>query len=202
MPVINDLIFLRHSLPLIDPMVPAHLWHLSEEGKRRCKLLAAQLNYFLPRKIVSSLEPKALETAQIAAEVVELSYESAEGLHEHVRSHIEYASQDIFETQVKMFFEQPDRLVFGDETADQAHTRFLEAVKNIQERYPDQTPLVIVSHGTVISLFVSRAWGIDPFSFWKSLKLPCIVEFSTQKPNIISPEPPPPLSPIPVLSVP
>jgi broad specificity phosphatase PhoE len=187
-------IFFRHSLPVIDPAIPAREWRLSEEGQLRCRLLAGRLANFNPQRIVSSLEPKALETAQIVAETLGMPYESAVGLHEHVRSRTGHTSQEAFEASVKAFFEQPDQLVYGDETADQAHTRFTQAVEAIQDRYPGQTPLVIVTHGTVISLFVARACGVDPFSLWKSLKLPCMVVCSAHNPSIISLESPTPLS--------
>ena len=192
MSVTTGLIFLRHSLPVIDPAIPAREWRLSEEGKLRCRLLAEKLANFNPQKIVSSLEPKALETAQIVAETLGLPYEGVDGLHEHVRSRTGYTSQEAFEALVKAFFEQPDQLVFGDETADQTHSRFFHTVEAIQERYPSRTPLVIVTHGTVISLFVARACGVDPFLLWKSLKLPCMVIFSNGLPCIISLDSPKP----------
>jgi broad specificity phosphatase PhoE len=190
--MITGLIFFRHSLPVIDPAIPAREWRLSEEGQLRCRLLAERLANFNPQRIVSSLEPKALETAQIVAETLGMPYESTGGLHEHVRSRTGHASQEAFEASVKAFFEQPGQLVFGDETADQAHTRFTQAVEVIQERYPGQAPLVIVTHGTVISLFVARTCGVDPFCLWKSLKLPCMVIFSAGSPCIISLDSPEP----------
>jgi broad specificity phosphatase PhoE len=192
MSVTTGLIFLRHSLPVIDPAIPAREWRLSEEGQRRCRLLAERLTNLNPQRIVSSLEPKALETAQIVAETLGLPYESADGLHEHVRSGTGHTSQGAFEASVKAFFEQPDQLVFGDETADQAHARFIKTVEALQERYLCQTPLVIVTHGTVISLFVARACGVEPFHLWKSLKLPCMVIFSAGSPSIISLDSPKP----------
>jgi broad specificity phosphatase PhoE len=192
--MITGTIFFRHSLPVMDPAIPAREWRLSEEGQLRCRLLAGRLAHFNPQRIVSSLEPKALETAQIVAETLSMPYESAVGLHEHVRSRTGYTSQEAFDASVKAFFEQPDQLVYGDETADQTHTRFTQAVETIQDRYPGQTPLVIVTHGTVISLYVARACGVDPFSLWKSLKLPCIVVCSAHNPNIISLESPSPPS--------
>jgi broad specificity phosphatase PhoE len=197
MSITTGTIFLRHSLPVIDPAIPAQEWRLSEEGKLRCRLLAERLANFNPQRIVSSLEPKALETAQIVAETLGMPFERAGGLHEHVRSRTGHTSQEAFEASVKAFFEQPGQLVFGDETADQAHARFTQAVEAIQERYPGQIPLVIVTHGTVISLFVARACGVDPFSLWKNLKLPCMVVFSTHNPSIISLEFPTPLPFIP-----
>jgi len=192
MSVTTGTIFFRHSVPVIDPSLPAREWRLSEEGQFRCRLLAGRLANLKPQRIVSSLEPKALETAQIVAETIGIPYDSVVGLHEHVRSRVKYSNQEIFEASVKAFFEKPDQLVYGDETADQAHSRFTQAVENIQGRYPSQTPLVIVSHGTVISLLVARACGVDPFSLWKSLKLPCMVLFSAGSPSIISLDSPEP----------
>jgi broad specificity phosphatase PhoE len=192
MSVTTGTIFFRHSLPASDSAIPAQEWHLSEEGQQRCRLLAGRLANFNPQRIVSSLEPKALETAQIVAETLGMPYESAVGLHEHLRSRVEHANQKVFEASVRAFFEQADQLVYGDETADQAHARFTQAVEAIQERYPSESPLVIVTHGTVISLFVARACSIDPFILWKSLKLPCMVVFSVHNPSIISLESPDP----------
>jgi broad specificity phosphatase PhoE len=184
-------------MPVIDPAIPAREWHLSAEGQLRCRQLAARLVNFNPRRIVSSLEPKALETAQIVAEILRIPYGSAAGLHEHVRSGVMHTSQEVFEASVKVFFDQPDQLVYGDETADQAHARFSQAVKSIQDRYSGPTPLAIVSHGTVISLFVGRACSVEPFYVWKSLKLPCIVTFPANNPSIISLESPDPRSLVP-----
>ncbi len=127
-----------------------------------------------------------METAQIMAEILGLTVEGLEGLHEHLRSKAAHTSQEVFEASVRTFFEQPDRLVYGDETADQAATRFCQAVEAIQEQYAGQVPLVIVSHGTVISLFVARAYGIDPFHFWKSLVMPCMILLSARSAEIIS----------------
>jgi broad specificity phosphatase PhoE len=169
-----ELIFYRHSLPRIDPSLPAREWHLSEEGKSRCWQLAGRLVDFHPSRIL--------------AEAIGIPYGTAEGLHEHLRSREAYTSQEDFEALVRAFFDQPDRLVFGDETADQAYFRFAQAIKAAREEYPNQSPLVIVSHGTVISLYVARAYSLDPFRIWKSLQLPCMVILTASEPYIIAPD--------------
>ena len=197
MSVTTGLIFFRHSLPAIDPAVPAREWHLSEEGLQRCRLLAVSLGNRNPARIVSSLEPKALETAQMIATTIGMPFETAPGLHEHVRNREKYTDRKVFEASVRTFFAHPGLVVYGDESADQAHARFTQAVEGIQERYPGQTPLVIVSHGTVISLFVARACGVDPYRVWKSLRMPCMVIISASRPSVISLESPTPLSFIP-----
>ena len=38
--------------------------------------------------------------------------------------------------------------------------------------------LIVVSHGTVMTLFVAEATGVDPFAFWKKLEMPCAVTLS------------------------
>jgi len=68
-------------------------------------------------------------------------------------------------------------LVFGGESADQAHQRFSQAIARVMERHPDQN-VAVVSHGTVMTLFVARAVGLEPFPFWKRLGLPAFVVLS------------------------
>ena len=59
-PPAEDIIFFRHSLPQIDPALPAREWHLSEEGQKRCRVLAERLASYNPQRIISSLEPKSV----------------------------------------------------------------------------------------------------------------------------------------------
>jgi hypothetical protein len=57
-----------------------------------------------------------------------------------------------------------------------AHRRFASALNAILE--DNKGTVLVVSHGTVISLFVSRATGIDGFSLWRRLGLPSFVVLS------------------------
>jgi len=52
-----------------------------------------------------------------------------------------------------------------------------KAVDGVIERFPGGN-LALVSHGTVITLFVSRAVGAEPMPFWKRLDLPAFVVLS------------------------
>jgi broad specificity phosphatase PhoE len=174
----RKLILIRHSLPAMVSGVPASEWHLSAEGRRRCAPLARRLAAYGPAAVVSSQEPKAVETGQIVAGTLGLSLETAPGLHEHERGPVrDLGNREEFEAQVARFFEHPDRLVLGCETADEAHARFARAVTSVVERRPSAN-LAIISHGTVMSLFVARATGLDPLPFWKGLGLPSFVVLS------------------------
>jgi broad specificity phosphatase PhoE len=125
--------------------------------------------------IFSSQEPKAAETAEILAAELKQPWQTLPNLHEHVRPISTNFNQAAFEADVRSLFAQPNVLVFGSETADQAHERFRRAVEGIVEVNSGKNT-AIVAHGTVISLFVSRACGMEPFALWKSLGLPsCVI---------------------------
>lgn len=172
------LILVRHSLPEMVVGVAASEWHLSSEGRRRCAALADRLTEYGLGAVVSSQEPKAVETGQIIAETLELPFETAIGLHEHERGVVrDLGSPEDFRAQVARLFEHPGELVLGYETADEAHARFVRAVNSVLARWP-ATSLAIVSHGTVMTLFIARAAGLDPVPFWKSLALPCFAVLS------------------------
>ncbi len=171
------LILVRHSLPEIVPALSASQWSLSEVGRQRCRPLAERLAVYGPDVFVTSTEPKAVETGRIVAALLGKSWEVAEGLHEHERRNVGFGSQEQFEAAVAEFFAQPGRLVFGAESADQTHQRFSSAIAGVIERFPRQN-VAVVTHGTVMTLFVARVAGLEPFPFWKRLGLPAFVVLS------------------------
>ena len=171
----NHLILIKHSLPEIVPGLPANQWCLSTTGRQRCARLATQLKVYAPNVLVTSHEPKAQETGQIAAKTLSIPCMTAPNLHEHDRRNVEFfPTKEQFEERVAQFFTHPQTLVFGQETADDAHARFAEAVSLVITKHAGRT-VAIVGHGTVITLFVARASGIQPFPLWKRLGLPSLV---------------------------
>jgi len=73
-------------------------------------------------------------------------------------------------------FEEPDRPVLGKESANQALDRFCKAVRESVEKILTNNNSVIVSHGTVISLFVEKYNKVNGFELWKMLKCTSLVE--------------------------
>ena len=173
----NILILIRHSQSQPQPDRPASQWRLTQEGRRRCIALAERLATYAPDVIVTSRERKAGETGALVAARLGLPAVVADGLHEHVREHVGWLPNPAFEQAVTAFFARPNELVFGEETAGQAGARFDTAVRGVLETYPSQN-VAIVSHGTVITLFVAQHAGIAPLSFWKRLGMPAIVVLS------------------------
>jgi len=142
----EHLILVRHSAVQIDTAVPSHQWPLSADGRSRCHSLAPKLTPYNPTRFITSEEPKAIETGQILADALAVSAMSASGLQEHDRHGTPYfESREAFET----------------------------AVQQELSSHPQET-LAIVSHGTVMTLFICHHNPhLNPMQFWQSLTLPC-----------------------------
>jgi broad specificity phosphatase PhoE len=181
------LILVKHSLPEIQESSPAREWELSEEGRLRAGRLAERLIQYQPQVIISSKESKAVQTAGILSGKFNVKPQSVDGLHEHDRSSTPYLSRDDFENSVREFFANPDQLVFGNETANEAYQRFAQAVYSILESFPHKT-IVVVAHGTVISLFVSRLTGMSDLSLWQELGLPSFLVMDMQSNTLLETE--------------
>jgi broad specificity phosphatase PhoE len=181
----NYLILVRHSISQTDPNQPADQWGLSEEGRQHCPQLAEQLAPYRPDIIITSTELKAQETGRLVGEQLNVPVQTAANLHEHKRGNVGwFENKAEFEAQVGRFFAEPGELVFGEETADQSHQRFAQAVAQVVRRYPQQN-IVIVTHGTVLSLFVGRTVELDPFSFWQRLGMPAYVVIDLPAGNVV-----------------
>jgi broad specificity phosphatase PhoE len=173
----NTLILIRHSQSQPERDRPASQWPLTEEGRRRCIALAKRLAAYAPDVIVTSRERKAIETGALVAARLALPTLIAHGLHEHEREQVGWLSNPAFERAVSAFFAQPNELVFGEETATQAGARFDAAVRDVVAAYPAQT-IALVSHGTVITLFLAQHAGVAALPFWKRLGMPALVVLS------------------------
>ncbi len=171
---LTKLILVKHSLPAIEPDVPASRWQLGEEGRRRCGVLAQALTAYRPAEIVCSEEPKAAETARLVAAAWGQGCTVRPGLHEHRRETVGWLGAEAFEASVARLFAEPNRLVFGEETAAEALTRFSGAVAEAAGQ-SQAAALVIVAHGTVMALYAAAVAGVDGFALWRRLGLPSIV---------------------------
>jgi broad specificity phosphatase PhoE len=97
-------------------------------------------------------------------------------LHEHERRNVPIVSKEAYRAAAASLFQNPEHLVFGDETAIQAGDRFRESMSAVLNKTDGD--LVVVSHGTVISLFVAESNDVDVFNLWLQLGLPSFVVLS------------------------
>jgi broad specificity phosphatase PhoE len=121
--------------------------------------------------MVSSGEPKAVETAEIAARCLGIGSSVYPGLHEHDRTGVPFLGDEEFAQAARGFFENPNRLVWGNETAEEAGDRFEDTVRRLLDEQ-EEVVVAMVAHGTVSSLLVARHNDIDAFGFWQRLGLP------------------------------
>lgn len=180
----GHLILVRHGAPQIDIEQPSDTWPLSEEGRAATVRLVERLRPHAPDLIVSSTEPKASQTAYLLAVALDADFQTAEGLEEHHRRKVAYLDQGTFEEKVRDLFRNPDKKVFGEETANQAADRFSKAVKTVQRFNPTRR-LAVVSHGTVISLWLERNAGADGLVTWNMLGLPSFVVYDRKTKKVI-----------------
>ncbi len=188
---VDRLVLVRHSLPVVSPDVEPFKWPLSREGRLRSLALASELRSFEPRVIFCSHEAKASESARIVASRLGVVHRAVDGLQEHERSSVDFApSPGEFETKLARFFDEPETLVFGRETAEEAKHRFCRAVSGLiphrRQGVGYGEALCVVSHGTVISLFVAAACAIDPMGFWRNLGQPSYVVMSLPELALLS----------------
>ncbi|MGH2531475.1 MAG: histidine phosphatase family protein [Thermomicrobiales bacterium] len=171
------LVLVKHAMPVLVPSLPARRWVLGEDGRRQAHALAERLARFRPAVVVGSAEPKARETAEIVAADWGCMAQIAPGLHEHERETVGWLGADKLTSAVERFFANPDAVVFGEESASAARRRFAAAVDRLLAEHPDQH-LIVVAHGTVISLFAGERSGVDPFALWQRLTCPSFVVLS------------------------
>lgn len=171
----SRLVLVKHSAPTVLPSVPAPDWRLSAVGVTRCTALAERLRPFSARAIASSVEPKAFETATLIGHELRLKVERIGGLHEHDRRDTKLLGETEFQRAVASLFARPHALVLGRETAAAALGRFDAAIAGVLAAAPSGDDVIVVSHGTVISLFVAAHAGADGFALWKRLGLPSFV---------------------------
>jgi broad specificity phosphatase PhoE len=175
----RKLILIKHSMPNLSSDIPSNEWILSQEGKEQSKKLADKLKPYHFSKLFCSTEPKAIETAQIAGESLSKSVQMIDGVHEHERkSSREIYPQKQWKEIIRTFFQRPDELILGDETANSAQNRFINAIHSLIENENSDEDIVIVTHGTVMTLFISKYNDVDSFDVWDSFGLPSYVELS------------------------
>ncbi|MDH3733470.1 MAG: histidine phosphatase family protein [Gemmatimonadota bacterium] len=168
-PLERRLILVRHAQPAIDPSMPASRWRLTEEGRTGAASLGQRLALYRPRACYSSPEPKAIETAAGIVTAIDVPVVPVPGLAEHAREDVPFlGSAAAFRERLLEVFARPGEVVFGEESAHQAAERFTDAMDLVMEEAGAES-VVAVSHGTVMSLYVSGRIGLNAVEFWDSL---------------------------------
>jgi 2,3-bisphosphoglycerate-dependent phosphoglycerate mutase len=166
---VNRLVLVKHAIPVLDAGRAAREWELGPEGERQAADLAGRLRPWLPFRLISSPEPKAARTAEIVADALGIATRPLEGLQEFDRPALPIMPPDEHARLNAEIFARPGTRVLGAESAHGALARFRSALLGQVAEHPD-SDLVVISHGTVIALFIADHNPVDAFSVWKRLQ--------------------------------
>lgn len=165
----TTLVLVKHALPVADSSKPAKEWLLAAEGELQSERLAKRLRVFAPLRLLTSPEPKASATARLVGAELGVGVSECDGLREFDRPRLPLVSKAEHERQNAPIFSNMTRPVLGAESGQAARERFSAAVHTELAKTTTQN-LVVIAHGTVISLFVAAHNQIDAFELWKELK--------------------------------
>jgi len=156
---VTTIFYLSHPEVAIDPAVPVPEWGLSAIG--RARLLAVREAAWLRscRRIVTSAERKAMETADLIAEATGAAVEVRPAMHENDRSATGFLPPAEFERVADQFFAEPDRSVRGWERAVDAQARIVAEVEAVLAGHDAGAPLLLAGHGAVGTLLYCRLAG-------------------------------------------
>lgn len=173
-------ILIRHSISLQEKERSAHTWALTDAGLMRCDALARHLRGYDITRYISSDEPKAIQTAQHVIEYLKSEQTSPfidRRLRETARETAPYFEDiDEFRASIRRAMYSPDELLFGEETFKDALSRFSAGVTDL---VTDGKPgnLAMVTHGTVMALYIAQQTGLDAFGIWQLLDMPAFAVF-------------------------
>lgn len=148
----SRLILIRHAMPAIAPDIPADRWSLSREGIEQARRLAAHPALTGAGRLYASAEPKALSTAAPIAARLGLPARTAPGLGEQRRPVLPYTDVAARQQLIAEMFAHPRASIMGCEPIAAAQRRIVACLQALLRRGDD---LIVVSHGTVLHLYLS-----------------------------------------------
>lgn len=152
--------YITHPNVAIDPSTPVPEWGLSDEGRRRAHAMFDQPWITSIARIVSSTEPKAVETAEILATHLALSVEARPGIGENDRSATGFAPPEEFEALADAFFADPHTSIRGWERAIDAQQRIAEGLEDLLTTDEHGRDIAVIGHGGVGTLWYCHLAGV------------------------------------------
>ncbi len=149
-------LYVSHPQVEMDPSIPVPQWSLSARGRERTKGFAEAVLVKGLKRIVSSDETKALETAAILGAALGIKAEVAEDMGEIDRSVPGYVPPEKFEDLANLCFGRPEETAGGWERAIDAQARIVGAVARVLTGHDPEAPIAFVGHGGVGTLLKSH----------------------------------------------
>jgi broad specificity phosphatase PhoE len=175
------IVLVRHAQPETDPAQPPALWPLSDAGRAAVRALAREPMWRDMRRIFTSPELKAQETAHILAGVNGLTVTAVEDLREVRRPH----GITDYPRAVAAWFACPHEPPVGWEPAGAALIRIRACIERLRALEPE--PFAVVGHGLALSLYVAALSGEDPAAVWRSLGMPDLAVVDPARGTVLRP---------------
>ena len=174
----SDLVLVRHARPVTLPGVRASEWVMDDGAAQDTAALAQEVAGLLTpfgrrvSSLWSSTEAKAVGTAEVLGDAWGLDVRLLEGLGEHRRGPLPFVGAEEWRQTIARMFDMPSEVVLGLESADDALSRFTEAIRFVLAAGDGAGPCAVATHATVMTLLVARPNGIAPMELWGSLGMP------------------------------
>jgi len=169
---VRRLVLVRHAQARLDPELPPRSWELTAEGREAAEALARLGLFAGVEAVVTSPEPKARDTAEPIARAagVELSVER--DLREAERGASPVDDRVGFVARVDTWL--AGAAVPGWEARDAAAPRIVACIERLLAE--SSGDLVLVSHGTVLSLYLAWLRGQERVDLleWETIPLPAL----------------------------
>jgi len=163
--------------------LPVETWPLSDLGRQQAQRLAELPFWQNVEMICASVEPKALQTAQIVAERRDFPVEPVFDLRELRRPG---GPVDDYESAVRQAFNNPTTSVNGWEPAGEAQTRIVTAIERLLMLHESKT-LAVVSHGLALTLYLAYLTDISPsLELWQSISFASAIQVDPDARMIIA----------------
>ncbi len=160
--------YVRHAMPATTEGAHPTDWHLDDRARDDAARMAERLEVGTRVAcLVTSTEPKALETAAAVAERWGVAVQPDDRLREAVRPWIGAGYRAVVHRDLRG--ELPDGWEPHEEVAARVGAVVSEALAAT-----DGAPVLVVSHGLALALHLGERLGtaFDRESFWSSLSFP------------------------------
>jgi 2,3-bisphosphoglycerate-dependent phosphoglycerate mutase len=155
---------------------------LTDLGQEQAQRLARTLQPHGIARIVASTHVRAVQTVKPLADLLGMSIETDDRLIERVLS---TEPLDDWRQHLQAAWDDHDRVLPGGESSRQATARGLAALAEIAA--DPRQPVVVVSHGNLISLLLHAFDGRPGFATWEALSNPDLFEIVHTPATTLSP---------------
>ncbi len=171
------LYLIRHSAVAPDPDLPGPQWRLSKKGRAAADALARKPFWNELHSIHTSVELKAVATAQRLAAPNDLPIRIERDLREvEGRTWVESGYADLVRDYLA------GNAPVGWEPREEARARLRACIDGIMEQHPNVN-VGIVSHGIVLTLYLVDVLSLDAnaaITLWKSIRFPDVAIFDPE----------------------